>query len=225
MKKISTLFVIDRENDIITNVVRPENQWVLDGEGFASIKFDGTSCYFKNGQLYRRFDKKLTKFWYIERQKALKKHKSFVPKLHMFRTLPEGAIACNETFDPVTYHWPHWIPVSENNPADQFHIEGWKNFQGNLEDDQTYELVGPSFATNPYGLNQHELWKHGSIVVEIKDRSFEALKELILSMNEEGLIFTHSDGRMCKLRRGDFLKPRKTDDFWHWKDAKREEFI
>ena len=59
-KKISTLFKKD-PSDLgrIINEVNPENQWVFDGEGIATQKFDGTSTAIINGELYKRYDAKL----------------------------------------------------------------------------------------------------------------------------------------------------------------------
>ena len=220
MKKISTVYVVNRDTGCATNVVRPENQWVVDGEGIATIKFDGTSCFFKDGTLYKRFDKKLTKQgnWLLK-----KMGDKFVVTEDLFRKLPDGAIPCTETYDPVTYHFPHWVPVVEGLPEDYRHLEALKNFKGELKDGQTYELVGPDIDLNNYGLTQHELWEHAVVVVEVKDRSFEGLKKFLIETNHEGLVFHNSDGRMAKLRRKDFSKSNERD--WNWKDAKPDEFI
>ena len=47
MKKISTIFQIqwiDHSRGEVLHEVNPENQWVLDGEGIATRKWDGTAC-------------------------------------------------------------------------------------------------------------------------------------------------------------------------------------
>ena len=44
MKKISTLFKKDPTNlGRVINEVNPENQWVFDGEGVPTRKYDGTA--------------------------------------------------------------------------------------------------------------------------------------------------------------------------------------
>lgn len=220
MKKISTVFVVNRDTGVAINEVRPENQWVVDGEGVATVKFDGTSCIFLNGKLYKRFDRKLSKKFDALRKRQGEK---FVVKEHMFRELPDGAIPCVETYDPVTYHFPHWVPVDVSAPEDYRHAEALRNFVGDLKEGVSYELVGPDVDKNNYGLTTHELWEHASVVVEVKDRSYEGLKKFLIDMNEEGLVFHHSDGRMAKLRRKDFSKSNDRD--WNWKDAKSDEFI
>lgn len=203
MKKMKTVFFInyDGQTSFIENKVRPENSWVINGEGVATIKFDGSSCLIKDGVLYKRWDRKLSKKAFLNKSKAKKKGETFLATEDMFKPLKDGAIACNETFDPITHHWPHWLPVKDLN-EDVYHLEGLSNL--NELSDGTYELVGPKVQGNPYNLERHELWKHGSKKVEIIDFSFENLKSVISNLNEEGLVFHHPDGRMAKLRRSDF---------------------
>lgn len=202
MKKMSTVFVNDYIDNVsnLTQEVRTENQWVLDGEGIATVKFDGTSCLIQDGQLFKRWDRKLSKKFLIMAAKAKKNGLPFVAEEFMFKDLKPGSIACNETFNPVTFHWPHWIPAEGKDSV--YHIEGFDNLD-NVEDG-TYELVGPKLQGNPYGLSRHELWKHGSVVVEIVDLSFEGIKAVVTSMNEEGIVFHHRDGRKAKIRRSDY---------------------
>ena len=57
MKKIPTLFVREFENHKIIRVteqVTPGMEWVLNGDGIATIKWDGTCCMIKNGELYKQ---------------------------------------------------------------------------------------------------------------------------------------------------------------------------
>jgi hypothetical protein len=173
MKKMKTVFAIDRETRCATDVV--QEQWVMDGEGVATIKHDGTSCAIIDGVLHRRFDAKHGK------------------------TPPNGWIACEDAPDPVTGHWPGWLAVEDHDPSTKWHREA---FDANLPDG-TYELVGPKVQSNRYGLDRHELWRHGSVVVEVT-RTREALLEWLTRHEEEGLVFHHPDGRLAKLRRKDF---------------------
>lgn len=202
MKKMSTLFKSTYTGSFsnITQEVREENQWVLDGEGVATIKFDGTACLILENKLFKRWDRKLSKKYFIQAAKAKKNGLPFVAEEFMFKELKPGAIACNASFDPITYHWPHWIPAEGKDSV--YHIEGFEN--RDLIEDGTYELVGPKLQGNPYNLTQHELWKHGSVTVAIQDYSFESLRTIIEGLHEEGLVFHHPDGRKCKLRRSDF---------------------
>lgn len=204
MKKIKTLFVIDRNTDLATDVVTPGAEWVIRGEGKATIKFDGSSAYFKDGKLFKRFDRKLkSNFSKLARKLGDK----FVPEDHMFNEVPAGAIPCEAKPAAHSLHFPHWVPVGEG-PEDKFHLEALAN-SGELKDGKTYELVGPKVNGNPYNLTRHELWEHGSVEFEVTDFSFEGLKKLFEDKfeNEEGLVFHHPDGRYAKLRRKDFGLP------------------
>ena len=43
MKKIPTIFLRDEQDrKHVTNQINPECQWVFDGKGIATIKYDGT---------------------------------------------------------------------------------------------------------------------------------------------------------------------------------------
>lgn len=202
MKKMKTVFVIDRELDCAIPEVNPEAKWVLDGEGIATVKFDGTATFFKNGIFYKRFDRKLKDKFKNQRKREGDK---FIPKDYMFKDVPEGAIPCEEAPDMVTFHFPHWIPVTET-PENKWFIEAFNNTP-NLEDGATYEMVGPCVQNNVYNLTKHELWKHGSVAVNDVVRTFDGFKEWLLNNNCEGLVFHHPDGRMCKIRKKDFLLP------------------
>lgn len=96
MKKISTLFKKNPENlGLVINEVDHENQWVIDGDGIPTRKWDGTACAIINGELYKRYDAKHGK------------------------PAPVGGIPCQEP-DQVTGHWPHWIKCDRSNPSDKY---------------------------------------------------------------------------------------------------------
>ena len=59
MKKIPSLFKRDYEGArFVYDEVVPGCEWVLDGEGVATVKYDGTSCMVRDGVLYKRYDYK-----------------------------------------------------------------------------------------------------------------------------------------------------------------------
>lgn len=177
MKKISTVFKKDPNNlALVINEVNPENQWVLDGEGIATRKWDGTACAVINGELYKRYD--------------VKKGKS----------VPDGAIPCQEP-DEITGHWPHWVKCDRNNPGDKYHWEAFDRF-GNY-DDGTYELCGPKINGGKENLPEHYLIKHGSDTLAV-DRTFSEIDRYLIYNNIEGIVFHHPDGRMAKIRKSDF---------------------
>jgi hypothetical protein len=186
MKKISTLYKKDPTNlGRVTNEINPENQWVFDGEGIATRKFDGTACAVINGEIYKRYDVKKG------------------------REIPEGAIACQEP-DEISGHHPHWLKCERGKPEDKFFIEAFDALKN--KEDGTYELCGEKVQSNPENISGHQLVKHGIEILEVPELTFEGLKNFICNPENdfEGIVFHHkSDGRMCKLRKKDFGIKRK----------------
>lgn len=185
MQKIPSLFKRDYEGTrLVYNEIVEGCEWVVNGEGYATEKYDGTSCLVMNNtQLYRRYDAKKGK------------------------TPPAGFIPAQEP-DEKTGHYPGWIPVGDGN-EDRWHREGWKSTtaSGWLEDG-TYELVGAKVQGNPYNLETHQLWKHGKAWADEHNpeppRDFEGLKAWFADSYIEGIVWHHPDGRMCKIKRKDF---------------------
>ena len=213
MKKTPNVFVMNRETMTVENVVKPGCEWVLNGEGVATVKFDGTSTLWKDGILWKRYDRKLNKT-------ANRRLKNGEPlSIDMFKEPPEGFVPCEENPDPVTFHWPGWTPLTIH---DKWHWEGLEGATG-LIDGKTYELVGPTLASNVYCLEKHELWEHGSKVVDLPVVTFETIKAYLIANKEEGLVFHHPDGRVAKIRRKDMN--RKNDRLDHWSMLNEEDFI
>ena len=125
MKKIPTLFEREFKEHKIVKVlpkVHPGMEWVLEGEGIATVKYDGACCTVINGEFYKRYDCKKGK------------------------TPPEGFIPCCKP-DSITGHWPGWVKVDEKNPADKWFVTAYEmtvmleNYGMKLSDG-TYEAVG-----------------------------------------------------------------------------------
>ena len=180
MKKIPTLFKREFANHKvvgITDEVTPGMEWVLEGEGEATIKFDGACCAVINGIFYKRFDAKKG------------------------RKIPEGAIPCCEP-DPITGHWPHWVKVDENNPADKWFIEAYNHAL--LLRDGTYEAIGLHFQGNPYGLDKDILIRHGVGEMLHVARDFVSIREYLKTHIVEGIVFWKDGEPQCKIKRTDF---------------------
>lgn len=175
MKKISTLFKKD-PNDLgrVIDEVDPQNEWALI-EGVATRKFDGTAAAIIDGNLYKRYDVKKG------------------------RQVPPNAIPCQEP-DTITGHWPHWVKC--NPDTDKYFYEAFENLDS--WEDGTYEMCGPKVQGNPEKFSKHILVRHGIEVLNIPDRTFDAIKSLLSIMEVEGIVFHHPDGRMCKIRKSDF---------------------
>lgn len=202
MKKIPSLFERDFSNRpaLAYNEVTPGCEWVLRGEGSASIKHDGTACAVIDGVLYKRHDIRPTK----SARRRLRRRKIDVYAPADFKQAPAGAVLCNDAPDVTTGHWPCWIPVGDE-PESHRHRDGWEN-SGPLPDG-TYELVGPKIDKNAEKQDQHVLWAHGKDAVYPPQRTFAGLRDWLAHMAIEGIVFLHPDGRMCKIKRRDFGLP------------------
>lgn len=190
MKKIISLFQRNYDGDrLVRNEVVPGAEWVIAGEGIATQKFDGTCCRVLDGKLWKRYDAKNGK------------------------TPPAGFEAAQPAPDPITGHWPGWLPVG-NDPGDQWHSEALAVARGALYfaymeiQDGTYELVGPKVQGNPENLPVHMLIKHGSEVLNDAPRTFDELKAYLKDRNIEGIVWHHPDGRLVKIKKRDFWKHR-----------------
>ena len=181
MKKMKTLFEREFENHKVCkclNKVQEGCEWVLNGEGYATEKIDGTCCLIQDGKIYKRFDYKAG------------------------RKLPEGAIPCQEKADEITGHFPHWILCDENNPADKYHIKAFKEKES--WQTGTYELIGKHFQGNPYNLENDILEKHGERILSVTPRNYESIKKYLKTHEIEGIVFYRGNGEMCKIKRSDF---------------------
>lgn len=186
MKKIPTLFEREFKDHKVVNIlpkVHPGMEWVLNGEGIATVKYDGACCAVLDGKFYKRYDCKKGK------------------------TPPEGFIPCCEP-DEITGHWPGWVKADENNPADKWFIMAYgmtvmlENYGMKLSDG-TYEAVGRCFQNNPYNFTSNKLIKHGEKIIEV-ERTFEGIKKYISEHEIEGIVFWKDGIPQCKIKRSDF---------------------
>ena len=184
MKKIPTLFhrIFEGHNMRETiNQVEPGLEWVLVGEGIATVKYDGSCCAVIDGVFYKRYDAKRGK------------------------PVPEGAIKCQPEADPVTGHLPCWVNVDPENPADKWFRAAMANYGGELVDG-TYEAIGPHFQANPYQLDMDTLIRHGMDIIDVP-RTFEGIREYLQGHNIEGIVFWKDGEPRCKIKRSDFGLP------------------
>lgn len=179
MRKIHTLFIRDKSNPrLVSSEVDPECAWVLDGEGVATAKWDGSACLIHRGAFYRRHQLK------TGRQKPLN-------WLHW-------------DFDPEAETGHGWIPVSDA-PSDCYHREAMANSGPLL--DGTYELCGPKVQGNPHNLDDHVLVRHGLLEFVNAPHDRVGIVEMLRNLRHEGIVWHHPDGRMAKLKRRDFGFP------------------
>jgi hypothetical protein len=193
MKKILTLFQRDPATFHVRDAITPGCEWVSEGFGQATRKFDGSACLIRNGQLFARFD-------------ARNGHKQ-----------PAGWEACEPAPDPISGSWPGWVPMREGDKAYQWHVQAQVMAQilatqlgmtfSELHPDGTYELCGPMINGNPENFDTHVLIKHGLYDAPDCPRTFAAIRAYLANRVIEGIVWHHSDGRMAKIKKQDFSYP------------------
>lgn len=194
MQKVISLFMRDYESKkrLIYNEVVPGAEWVVNGEGVATVKWDGTPCLISfpslgEIRLSKRYDAKHGK-------------------------QPPANFTPSQDPDPITGHWPGWVPCNRDDPQDKWFFEAFDTFYTYSNDEfmryATYELLGPKVQGNPYELSSHVMWRHGSEIIENAPRTFDELREFFASLPKlEGIVWHHADGRMVKIKRKDFGLP------------------
>lgn len=180
MKKIPTLFDRDWNGDRsrVTEMPNPACQWVLNGEGVATKKVDGTCCLIRDGKLFKR--------------RELRKGDA---------TPADFDLA---DFDEDTGKTVGWVPVGDG-PEDRYHREAWE--AAGILMDGTYELLGPKVQGNPEHAKGSLLVNHGhGTAGEIPDvpRTYYGLQEWLRGKDIEGIVWHHPDGRMAKIKLRDF---------------------
>ena len=179
MKKIPTIFERDWDGDRsrVIDKANPAAAWVFDGEGVATIKWDGTSCMVRGGNLYKRRE------------------------IKSGQTTPLDFVFADH--DEETGKTVGWMLVTDA-PEDIFHREAFRG-EPSQWPDGTYELVGPKVQGNPEGAPMHVLLAHAAADrFEDAPRTFEALRDWMTGRNIEGLVWHHPDGRMAKIKLRDF---------------------
>lgn len=184
MRKIPTVFVRDftepSNGRFVINEVTSGCEWVLDGEGIATRKYDGTCV-----MLDAAGD------WWARR--TVKPDQSspltFVPV---------------ET-DTTTGIVVGWTPVKQSAFA-KAHADALA-FPGESWEPGTYELVGPKVNGNPEKRDRHLLVEHAwAEPLPSAPRDYEALTVWLAAFDGEGIVWHHPDGQMAKLKRRDFPK-------------------
>jgi hypothetical protein len=176
MKKTPTLF--KRNPEAMREILSEPNpvcDWVFNGEGVATRKYDGTCCLIDNGNFYKR--------------RELKRGKP----------VPRNFVQAD--FDTTTGKTVGWVPVDPEAAEDKWYMEA---FSETLPDG-TYELLGPKVQGNPEGFERHTLLKHSDAEqYPDVERTFDGLRKWMEDKDIEGLVFHHPDGRMAKIKKRDY---------------------
>lgn len=183
MKKIISLFQRNYDGDrLIRDEVVPGAEWVLEGEGTPTRKWDGTCVLIEDGQMWKRYEVKKGK------------------------TPPPGFRPANDV-DPNTGKQQGWLLVNAADPADRWHVEALWNDDADPADyeDGTYELVGPKIQGNPDGFDTHRLVRHGAEVLTDVPRDFSGLRDYLTVYDLiEGIVWHRDNGDMVKIKAKDF---------------------
>lgn len=181
MRKIPTLFV-RAPDDMrhVTRSVNPAAKWVLDGEGQATRKYDGTCVMLdEHGS------------WWARRE--VKPGKSFPPGYR------------EEETDPNTGKTVGWEPM-EQSPF----VKAWREALDTAVVEPvpgTYELCGPKVNGNPERYARHVLVSHARADWITTDaRTYDDLQDMLTDPDwvHEGIVWHHPDGRRAKLKKRDF---------------------
>lgn len=183
MRKIPTVFLRDPENqDRLLRAAHPACEWVINGEGVALHKADGT-CMLLDVKGH----------WWSRRQ------------VKPGKTAPPGYVEVD--FDEVTGKRFGWEPIAQSPyaPLVQEALKADADLPGEWTPG-TYELVGPKINGNPEGTPTHRLLRHDILPVQFDaPRTYGGLRDWLADYEGEGIVFHHPDGRMAKIKRRDVM--------------------
>jgi hypothetical protein len=176
LNKILTSFVRDmsRQPALVTPIWVEGCEWVRDGEGIATRKYDGTSCLVRDGKLYKR--------------RELRSGDRTPPDFESLGT------------DENTGKTVGWVPVGDG-PEDQYHREAFDGWHADGTYELLGPKVqGNKDRRDRHVLQMHAESK----TYPEAPRDFDGLKSWLASNVIEGLVWHHPDGRMAKIKRRDF---------------------
>lgn len=195
MNKIPSVFLRDVEDmSIMTRELNPLCQWVIEGEGTPTRKYDGTCVmHDESGR------------WWARRE--VKPGKEAPPEFQLLGV--DEITGKTMGYEPIEntgfYRW--WTEEHE--------LANFEVVTG------TYELCGPKINDNPEGYKHHILIPHAGaarftveengVEREVIDRyTYDVIKSNILAAREvmgwEGIVWHHPDGRMAKMKARDYKK-------------------
>jgi hypothetical protein len=188
MIKIPTLFQRDERTHQVIPVVTKGCEWVLDGLGIPTRKYDGMACMIRNGQFFKRLEVKAGAIppsgWTIAVADEVHPRYEDIDLL----VDDDGALLA-----PL----PGWVPVSEEGPEDQWFrvaIHNSLDLAGKAKRypvrlNGTYELVGPKVQGNPEGFTEHQLIRHGERNIWNVPLSFEGMRHFFKVLPYEGIVW------------------------------------
>jgi hypothetical protein len=161
------------------DAIKPECQWVLDGEGIATVKLDGTNVKVEHGQL-------------LKRQKPKERDYDDAAYIPCNRDEPSDRWAW-EAFDAGST--THVGPLIEPPDDGIYELVGPK-IQGNPQQHAAHTLVRVVPPSRRVIIPDE--------AAEDLERTFVGLRNFLEAHPIEGVVFHHPDGRMAKIKRRDF---------------------
>lgn len=185
MRKIPTLFERDWDGDrrYVLSQVSSGCEWVIAGEGTSTRKYDGT-CMMYDGTN-----------WLARRE--VKKDKP----------APDGFVELEH--DDETGKTVGWEPINQSAFA-RWLDEAVQGRASGPWAAGTYELIGPKVNGNPEQFETHFLLFHAFADKLDAPRDFDGLATWLHAQPYEGVVWHHPDGRMAKIKKRDFRKPKAT---------------
>lgn len=185
MKKIPTLFKRDfNNNGVIYDEYAEGTDWVRNGDGIATRKYDGSNALVRNGKLYKRYELKAS------------------------REAPYGFELVDH--DETTGKSMGYVEVG-NGSEDKWFREAVGGNPDKVDlPDGPYELLGPKVQGNPENAEKHYLHDFMRKAEQYPDAptDFERLKNWLAERDIEGLVWHHPDGRMVKIKKKDYRLKR-----------------
>jgi hypothetical protein len=202
VKKIPTVYQRDFDGNprYVTDEVNPECQWVLDGEGVPTRKYDGTCVLIRrDGMAIHAFARR---------------------EIKPGKTPPQNYVEAD--YDEVTCTSIGWEPIEQSS--------WWGAFEDAMEKytehlmwlsppttpeanmmPGTYELCGPKVNRNPEDYQHHILVSHETAEIAAPDRlgldpehlDPRSFVRAAAALGWEGIVWRHPDGRMAKLKARD----------------------
>lgn len=187
MRKIPTLFLRDPENMArVTTEVHPDCQWVMDGEGVPTRKYDGT-CVMLDAE---------GRWWGRREVKCGKPApRGFVEVDH------DDATGKSVGWEPIE-QTPFYKAFQSVDRDDVFGLKPHSYVPG------TYELCGPKINGNPEGYDHHVLIRHAdaetTVIGVLNPVTVRNAVLILAELGWEGIVWHHPDGRAAKLKARDY---------------------
>lgn len=183
MRKIPTVFTRDpADMSKVTDEVHPDCQWVLDGEGTATRKYDGTCVMLDKPPIDGGR-------WWARRE------------VKPGKDTPDDFKAVST--DPNTGKVVGWEPIEHSGFEAHFREAAAQAPSA----PGTYELCGPKINRNPEGFVSHRLVRHEDAERPPHQLSHLGATDLVMAvglLGWEGVVWHHPDGRMAKLKARDY---------------------